>query len=225
MGHGRGPREAPLSHTSRGGDGPDRLRPTFAEVVRRRRMTRAFLPTAVAPETIDRLLDGARRSPSAGNTAAIEFLVLDEPASVDAYWSTTLPDARRATFPWPQLLDAPVLVIPWVAPAAYVARYAEPDKARTGLGSSIDDWTVPYWFVDGGAAVMSLLLGAEAEGLGALLFGLFEHEDAVRERFAVPADRRAVGAIAIGHRAPDRPSASAGRPRPSLDAVVHRGTW
>jgi nitroreductase len=188
-------------------------------------MTRAFLPTAIESGTVDGLLDQARRSPSAGNTAAIEFLVLDEPASVAAYWQTTLTEARRDAFPWPQLLEAPVLVIPWVSPDAYVARYAEPDKARTGLGRSVDDWPVPYWFVDGGAAVMSLLLAAEAAGLGALLFGLFEHEGAVRERFAVPADRRAVGAVALGHRAPDRPSASTGRPRPPLDSVIHRAMW
>jgi len=188
-------------------------------------MTRAFLPNAIEAETVDALLDRARRAPSAGNTASVEFLVLDTASSVAAYWATTLDDGRREVFPWPQLLDAPVLVIPWVSPDAYVDRYGEPDKAHTGLGHSTDDWQVPYWFVDGGAAVMSLLLGAEAEGLGALLFGLFEHEGAVRERFAVPADRRAVGAVALGHRAPGRPSASSGRPRPPLDSVVHRGIW
>jgi nitroreductase len=188
-------------------------------------MTRAFLPTPIESETLDRLLDRARRAPSAGNTASVEFLVLDTASSVATYWETTLTGERRDLFPWPRLLDAPVLVIPWVAPDAYVARYAEPDKAHTGLGRSSDDWPVPYWFVDGGAAVMALLLGAEAAGLGALLFGLFEHEDAVRERFGVPADRRAVAAVALGHRAPDRPSASSSRPRPPLDSVVHRRTW
>ena len=188
-------------------------------------MTRAFLPHTIESETIDRLLDRARRAPSAGNAASVEFLVLDTVPSVATYWETTLTDERREVFPWPGLLDAPVLVIPWVSPDAYVVRYAEPDKAHTGLGHAADDWPVPYWFVDGGAAVMALLLGAEAEGLGALLFGLFEHEDAVRERFGVPADRRAVAAVALGHRAPDRPSVSSRRPRPPLDSVVHRGSW
>ncbi len=84
---------------------------------------------------------------------------------------------------------------------------------------------MPYWFVDGGAAVMTLLLGAEDRGLGALLFGLFEHEDAVRARFGVPEAWRAVGTVAIGHQAPERRSNSAQRRRPGMDEVVHRGAW
>jgi len=75
-------------------------------------MTRSFLPTEIPTETVDRLLDRARRAPSAGNTASVEFLVLDTDDDVAAYWSTTLTDERREVFPWPGLLDAPVLVVP-----------------------------------------------------------------------------------------------------------------
>jgi nitroreductase len=189
-------------------------------------MTRAFLPTPIDAAIVDRLLDAARRAPSAGNTASIDFLVLDTPEAVADYWATTLTEERRTGFPWPRLLDAPVLVVPWVDPDAYVSRYAEADKAHTGLGRASDDWPVPYWFVDGGAAVMSLLLGAEAEGLGALLFGLFAHEAAVRDRFGVPAGRRAVGAVALGRAdSHDRESLSAKRSRRPIEQVVHRGSW
>lgn len=188
-------------------------------------MTRAFTPEPVDSATVEQLVDLARRAPSAGNTAGTEWLLLIGAEEVARYWDVTLPIDRRGGFPWPGLLDAPALVIPWVDPAAYVARYGEPDKARTGLGDGASAWPVPYWFVDGGAAVMALLLAAEDTGLGALFFGLFEHEDAVRERFGVPAGRRAVGVVALGHRAPDRPSGSAARGRPPLDAVVHRARW
>ena len=188
-------------------------------------MTRAFTTDPVDPATVAELLDLARRGPAAGNTAGLHWLVLDDSAHTEAYWATTLPPDRRAAFPWPHLLDAPVLIIPWVDPQAYVARYREADKADTGLGAGMGDWSVPYWFVDGGAAVMTLLLGAEDRGLGALLFGLFDHEDAVRARFGVPDGWRAVGAVALGHRAEDRPSSSARRGRPTLAEVVHRGRW
>ena len=173
-------------------------------------MTRAYTAEPVPSETVDRILDLARRGPSAGKTESLHFLVL-EGADVARYWDTTLPPARRDGFPWPQLLEAPVLIIPWVEPGAYVRRYAEPDKASTGLGAGETAWSVPYWWVDGGAAAMTVLLAAEDEGLGALLFGLFEHEDAVREAFGVPDGFRAIGAISLGHRAPDRPSISARR--------------
>ena len=197
----------------------------FEELIRRRRMTRAFTPEPVERVIVDRMLEAARRGPSAGNTASIEFLVLEGQEQTGRYWDTTLPVERRSTFPWPELLHAHVLIVPWVDPAAYVRRYDEPDKTNTGLGASTDAWSVPYWFVDGGAAAMALLLASENEGLGALLFGLFEHEDAVRVAFGVPSGLRALGAIAIGHRAPDRPSQSAGRVRRPLEKIVHRGSW
>lgn len=188
-------------------------------------MTRAFRPDPIEPAVLDGLLDRARRAPSAGNTASLDFVVLEGPEQTEKYWSTTMTPQRRATFPWPGLFAAPVLVTPWVDPDAYARRYSEADKAHTGLGASAADWPVPYWFVDGGAAVMSLLLGAEAAGLGALLFGLFDHEEDIRAAFGVPEGRRAVGTVALGHADTDRPSQSVGRSRRPLAEVVHRGAW
>jgi nitroreductase len=197
----------------------------FEEVVRRRRMVRAFAPDPVPAELIDELLDLARRAPSAGNTRSVEFLVLEGAEQTSRYWAVTLPESERADFAWPDLPDAPVIVVVWVDPDAYVARYREPDKTGTGLGTDTSAWPVPYWWVDGGAAVMTLLHGVVDRGLGALFFGLFEHEAAVRSRFGVPPGRRAVGAVALGRPTVDRPSASSRRPRPALERIIHRGHW
>ena len=196
----------------------------FSSLVRGRRMTRCFSPDRLDPSQVNELLDLARGAPSAGNTAALSFLVL-EGQETQRYWDITLPDERRSNFSWPGLLDAPVLVVPWVDPEAYVERYREVDKAHTGLGVDQAAWEVPYWFVDGGAAAMTILLGAEAAGLGALLFGLFAHETAVRETFGVPNNYRAVATIALGRARPERSSQSAGRLRPSLETIIHRGNW
>ncbi len=174
---------------------------------------------------LDALLDLARRAPSAGNSQGTELLVLDRPEATARYWDITLPQERRDHFGWPGLLVAPVLVIVWVSPAMYVARYGEADKSGTGLGTVASVWPVPYWFVDGGMVVDQLLLAATDAGLGACFFGLFEHETAVREEFDVPREWRAVGTIALGHAAPDRRSSSADRPRRPLPDVVHRGSW
>ena len=188
-------------------------------------MTRSFSTDAVAAEIVEELIDLARRAPSAGNTAALEWLVLDTPPDVAAYWDTTLRVDRRAAFAWPALLRAPVIVIPWVDPQVYLDRYREPDKAHTALGVSVDDWPVPYWYVDGGAAVQTLLLAAQDVGLGALFFGLFDHESAVRETFGVPSSWRAIGAVSLGYRCADRLSSSQRRRRRGLDEVIHRGKW
>ena len=197
----------------------------FEHAVRRRRMVRSFTPELVAPVVVDEICDLARRAPAAGNTAGVEFLVLEGDGTM-AYWDVTLPVGQREGFAWPGLLAAPVLVVVWTNPGAYLRRYQEPDKVRTGLGATAEAWPVPYWFVDGGAVVMTMLLAAQDRGLGAAFFGMFEHEEAVRGRFGVPGDRRGIGTVAIGHPAgDDRPSHSAQRGRPDLNEVVHRARW
>lgn len=192
--------------------------------IRARRMVRAFTGQPVAPALVDELIDLARRAPSAGNTQPCHFVVL-EGAATDRLWDVSLPPDRRHGFRWQRLLDAPVVVVPVVDPHAYVRRYGEPDKAVTGLGTGPDAWAVPYWWVDGGMAVHGLLLAAVDAGLGALFFGLFEHERAVLDALGVPAGHRAVGAVALGWPAPDEPGRSAGRGRPPLGSVIHRGRW
>lgn len=188
-------------------------------------MVRSFTSEPVSPGVVDEICDLSRRAPTAGNTVGIEFLVLEGHATA-AYWDVTLPSERRDSFAWPGLLAAPVLVVVWTNLGEYLRRYREPDKVHAGLGASAEAWPVPYWFVDGGAAVMTMLLAARDRELGAAFFGMFAHERAVRRRFGVPPDRRGVGTVAIGHPADDeRPSRSAGRGRPDLSEVLHRSRW
>ncbi len=196
----------------------------FETLVRRRRMVRSYQPTPVAPELIDRLLDTARRAPSAGNTQGTQFLVLEGPDQTGRFWNITLPVEDRAGFGWPGLLDAPVLVLPMSDEEAYRRRYREPDKAASGLGDG--PWPVPYWDTDTAMATMILLLGAVDAGLGALFFGIFRNEDRLLAELGVPAGVRPIGVVALGYPAAgDRPSGSLARGRRPLANVVHRGGW
>lgn len=198
----------------------------LSEVVRRRHMVRSFEPHPIDDEVLERVLAAANRAPAAGNTQALDLLVLRGPTETARYWDVTLAPDKRATFRWPGLLQAPVLVLPCVRADAYVERYGEDDKRRTGLGEGRDRWAVPYWHVDGGMATMLLLLAAEDAGLGALFFGIFDHEPAVRAAFGIPADVQPLGTVALGHPAGgDGPGRSAGRPRRPLGEVVHDGRW
>ena len=188
-------------------------------------MVRAYTSEPLERAAIDGLCDLARRAPSAGHSQGVDLLVLHGPEPVARYWSVTLPPERRDSFRWPGLVTAPALIVVVVDPEAYVRRYGEGDKVGTGLGETPGAWPVPYWWVDAGAAIEHLLLGATAAGLGACLFGAFDHEAAVSQAFGIPDGRRIVGTVSVGHPAPDEPGRSAGRPRRSLDDVVHRDTW
>ncbi len=198
----------------------------FVATVRARRMVRNFLADPIDPALVDELLDLARRAPSAGNTAGTHFVVLEGAAQTRRYWDTTLAPERRAEFPWPGLLAAPVLVLPCGDADAYVARYGESDKARTGLGVGADAWGIPYWHVDTAMATMTLLHAAVAAGLGGLFFGIFDHEAAICAELGIPKSVRPIGTVALGYPAPEqRSSLSARRGRPAHQAIVHRGSW
>ena len=149
-----------------------------------------------------------------------------EGADTARFWDHTLPVDRRADFAWPGLLDAPMILLPLADPGAYVERYAEPDKRTTGLGEGVEAWPVPYWTVDTSFAVMTLLLAAEAQGLGALFFGVFRGEAELRTALGIPADLELLGALAIGWPAEaHRPGVSAARRRRAPEEIIHRGGW
>jgi nitroreductase len=189
-------------------------------------MTRAFLPDPVDPDVLHELVALALRAPSAGSTEGWHLVCL-QGAATERFWRHTLPPERRRRFRWQGLLAAPVILLAFADPEAYVRRYAEADKAATGLGEGLDAWPTPYWTVDGSMAVMTLLLGAEERGLGALLFAVFRGEPELRADLGVPAGLQLLGAIALGH--PDaaryEPGRSAGRARRSVAEALHEERW
>ena len=192
-------------------------------------MCRSFTSDPVEPDLVDRLVDLASRAPSAGKTQGSHLVVL-EGDHTDRFWRHAFPVERRGGFRWPGLFRAPLVLLPFADPGAYVARYAEPDKARTGLGEGTDAWPTPYWTVDASMSVMTMLLAAEDAGLGALLFAVFTGEAEVRAELGVPDGLQLLGAVALGW--PDRTAAdregtgiSAGRARRSPDEIVHRNGW
>ncbi|NED98744.1 nitroreductase family protein [Phytoactinopolyspora halotolerans] len=196
----------------------------FAEVVRRRRMIRNYTDEPVDPAVIDRLLTHAIHAPSAGFSQGWSFLRLDTPSDVRRFWEASTPPGE-GTDAWSEgMRRAPVIIVPLSCKRAYLDRYAAADKGWTDRDES--RWPVPYWDIDTGMAALLMLLTAVDEGLGACFFGIPpERIPAFRTTFGVPADYTPIGAITIGHRAPDRRSPSLKRGRRALDDVVHRGHW
>ncbi len=191
-------------------------------------MTRSFASRRVPDDVLNNLIDLASRAPSAGKAQGWHVVALLD-ADVASFWDVTLPPDRRASFRWQQLLDAPVILLPFADRQAYIDRYSEPDKQSTGLGTGPDAWPTPYWTVDASMSMMTLLLAAEDAGLGALLFAVFNGEDDLRSTLRIPDRLDMLGAIALGY--PDTSSdddghgRSAGRPRRTVDEIMHRGRW
>lgn len=192
----------------------------LAEVVRRRRMVRNYTGEPVDPGALERILDLARRAPSAGFSQGQAFVVVTDPERRQAL-ATACDEPHyvaRGFEPW--LSRAPAHVIPCVEPQRYHRRYAEPDKASS---TPPQEWQVPFWWVDGGQALQLMLLAAVDEGLAAGFVAV----DAARIRplLRLPDEVAPLGLVTLGHPAADRPSSSVTRGRRAWADQVRWETW
>jgi nitroreductase len=173
---------------------------TLEQAIRERRSVRAFAPTPVPREAIERCLEAARLAPSACNSQPWTFIVVDEPRLKDEL-------ARRA-FSGPYAMNAfargaPVLIV-------VVTERSRPAAWLGGLLRRMQ-----YPLIDIGIAGEHLALQAAAEGLGTCWLGWF-NERAVRRTLGLPWGARLDVVFCLGYPAepPDRPAS-----RKSLDDI------
>jgi nitroreductase len=202
-----------LAHSGRWNDsGPDQWEPSArlalrtrlreAEVetwdaIRSRRNVRSYAQEAIGPEDLDQILEAGRRTPSAGNQQAWDFVVCadrEQLAQLAKVWRSGGHVARSAA------------TIALIAP--------NPDDAR-----SRD--LIQY---DLGQATMSIMLAAADLGIGSAHSAVSDQELA-RRLLGFPEDRFCAWLIALGVPA-DRPLSPIQRPkRRPFEDVVHRGHW
>jgi nitroreductase len=178
----------------------------FSEVVRRRRMVRNYDPDRpVEREALERVVAAAQRAPSAGFSQGQRLVVvLDAERRRRIAEICHEPDYVAAGFdPW--VSRAPALIVPCVSEQIYRARYDEPDKRPAGEPAM--EWPIPYWWVDVGATMMLILLGAVDEGLAAGFLGTHRVEE-LQSELDLPADMVPIGVVTVGHPQPDRRSGS-----------------
>jgi len=108
-------------------------------------MVRSYTDEPVDPAVVARALDNATRAPSAGFSQGWGFLVLQEQADRDLYWSSTtegdLGDARTTCW---ENLDKKLMeqVVPWVP-------YLWPNNVFI-IGPTVTHWNYDQ-FTDGPA--------------------------------------------------------------------------
>jgi nitroreductase len=201
----------------------------FDEVIRKRRMVRAFTPEPLDPAVVQRLLTAANRAPSAGFSQGYALLVLDGPDRLGPFWELldSGDDGERSGDRSPDpVRNAPLVIVPLSCKDIYLDRYARQDKGWTDRDEA--HWPVPYWDIDTGFTALLVLLAAVDEGLGALFFGIMpELIGRFRAQYGVPEQYLPIGAVAVGHPDPaaDKGGSSRVIRRRSLDDLVHRGRW
>ncbi len=192
----------------------------LTEVVARRRMVRRYRDTPVDPRAIERIVTLACAGPSAGFSQGQSFVVLTDDGTRRRIAEIAGEAAYVAKGFDAWLSTAPVHVVPCVSREAYVERYAEPDKASSVAPG---EWDIPYWWVDGGAAFMLLLLGAVDEGLAAGFLAVDVR--ALRELLGIPEHVAPLGVVTIGHPEADRRSGSLARGWRPREEMIRWERW
>ena len=167
------------------------------DAIRSRRNVRSYGEGAIASQDLDRILEAGRRSPSAGNQQAWDFVVCTDPEQL----------AELAG-----VFEAAGHVAGSAATIALVAPGSEDPPARDLIQFDL------------GQATMSIMLAAADLGIGSAHAGVHDQELA-RRLLGFPEDRFCALLISLGVPA-DRPLMPIERPdrRPFTD-VVHRGHW
>ncbi|MHB8378784.1 MAG: nitroreductase family protein [Acidimicrobiales bacterium] len=167
------------------------------ELLARRRMTRSFDGTPVDNDWLDELCADALWSPTAGNSAGVRLYTLGA-AYVGAYVDVASDEAWRASSRrYEGVLRAGGVVMVTTRPEDYFARYAEADKAASGL-STRENWPLPYWHTDAAMVTMALLLLLEESDWQATIWGNFRKSDEVL-RWAGVHDEELFASVFIGH--------------------------
>jgi FMN reductase [NAD(P)H] len=200
----------------------------FREVLKRRRMVRAYEPDPIPRETLERIVATVRRAPSAGFSQGQRLLVVTDPDRRKAIAAAAGEEfyVEQGFGAW--ISGAAALVVVCTREDDYHDRYRQPDKVNEE-GEEIE-WPVPYWHADAGAAAMLVLLAAIDEGLGAGVFGIpAPYMERVRDVLNIPDDLAVVEVITLGRAAEgdpsDRLSSRGTRPRRPLDELVRWETF
>jgi nitroreductase len=190
----------------------------LGEILKRRRMHRAFLRDPIPTEQIERIAGVIRRAPSGGFSQGGSIVIVTDP------------DKRKRVIERFEMAgtyadDAPVLMVVSVNESLYHARYNEADKLEVTGGVEVT-WPVPYWFVDAGALMMLVLLAAIDEGLASAFVGHPDQKRIFDELLGLPEDVVPIGLALIGKpgEAPDVGSRLKERQRPA-ELLLHWQEW
>jgi FMN reductase [NAD(P)H] len=198
---------------------------TFRDLLTRRRMVRSYLPDAIEPEVVDRIVGTVRRAPSAGFSQGHRLVVVTDPATRCGLAELAGEGEYVALGMDPWISVAPVHVVVGVREASYHERYTKADKLVDGEEIA---WPAPYWYVDSGSLFLLLQLAALDEGLGAGVYGVpGERVPELKALLGIPGDVHFVCVVTIGKQAANESErvSRLTQQRLPLTELVHHERW
>jgi FMN reductase [NAD(P)H] len=201
----------------------------LSDVLSRRRSVRTYADRPVPRDVLERITNAAViRAPSAGFSQGLRLVIVTDP-EIRREIAVAAAEEELAAKGRPRWkAAAPVHVVVLTREDDYHRRYQAPDKLKITGGREIE-WPAPYWYVDAGAAAMTLMLAAIDEGLDTAIFGVTD-QGALRRTLGLPDDISFVAVVTMGYPAEDADEPSAGssvftQRRKPRDEVVRWERW
>ncbi len=133
------------------------------EIIKNRRSIRKYEKKEIAPEEMNKMIEAVRWSPSWANTQCCELIVISD-KKIREELKATISPKNPAT---DAIVNAPALF-------AVCGKLEAAGYYKNAVTTKFGDW----FMYDLGIATQNLVLAAQDIGLGTVIVGSFDHDDA-----------------------------------------------
>ena len=172
----------------------------FSSLVKKRILVREFKEprTGKFDSDIKKIANNGVKIPTAGFSRGIELLTILKSKKIKKI--SIIANEKKYTDkglgPWISWSEGVIIIL--INKNAYLERYSKKDK-NSSLNP--EKWDIPYWYIDAGASLMNILLGAEDNELGSGFLGGHNLDlEALKKEFLIPKSLEVLGLVTIGVR-------------------------
>ena len=166
------------------------------ELLLNRRVVRNYLETNEEFPNLSDIPKLTIKIPTAGFSRGIEIISVENKKNIKklAIYANEESYLKKGYGKW--LSNSKAIFLILINEQAYHERYKELDKQNQ---TSASNWSVPYWYVDAGAAMMNCMLLVEETGLKSGFLGSHNMEiQKIKSLLVIPEDIEILGFVTAG---------------------------
>lgn len=166
------------------------------ELLLNRRVVRNYLDTNKEYPNLSDIPKLTIKIPTAGFSRGIEIISVENKKNIKklAIYANEESYLKKGYGKW--LSNSKAIFLILINEQAYHERYKELDKQNQ---TSSSNWSVPYWYVDAGAAMMNCMLLVEETGLKSGFLGSHNMEiQKIKSLLGIPEDIEILGFVTAG---------------------------
>ena len=166
------------------------------ELLLNRRVVRNYLETNEEFPNLSDIPKLTIKIPTAGFSRGIEIISVENKQNIKklAIYANEESYLKKGYGKW--LSNSKAIFLILINEEAYHERYKELDKQNQ---TSSSNWSVPYWYVDAGAAMMNCMLLVEETGLKSGFLGSHNMEiQKIKSLLVIPEDIEILGFVTAG---------------------------